>query len=318
MFYGSNLVTEGGISVGNLLAYYGLVILFYKNTETIVVSYQQAQKAYAAHLQVNDLKITQADPRFNAMQMPLVAHHNEPLLCCKNVNFYYNKRAAPVLKNINLNINTGQQIALVGTTGSGKSSLAKLLCGSYAPDQGNILLAGTNICSFSATDFYKNFAYVSQEIALFSGTLYENITLGHEKLSLHKINCALQQAGLQELIAQRGLHALVTENGDNFSGGEKQRLEIARALLLDTPILILDEATSALDLITEATIIDNLRRLSKTIIYVAHRLSTIQHCDVIYVLEHGRIIEQGSHQQLLQRQQRYFQLTQEEGSLNVC
>ncbi|MES2217889.1 MAG: cysteine peptidase family C39 domain-containing protein [Pseudomonadota bacterium] len=312
LYWGSVSVAQGSLSIGNLIAYYALLLIFSKNSEAILLVYKEGQKAYAAHLLINDLKNYPTDKRFETNQSPVVVDDSQPILKCVKVNFFYNKRSEPVLSNIELEVGPGQKIALVGATGSGKSTLAKLLCGLYAFDSGEILMSGNSIASFTELDFFKNFSYVSQEIALFSGTIYENLLLGQADIPLQKINHAIHQAGLLELIAQRGLHAQVAENGDNFSGGEKQRLEIARALLHDAPILILDEATSALDLATEAYIIENLRAMRKTIIYVAHRLSTIKHCDRIYVLEHGRIVEQGRHDQLLRNKQQYFQLTHEE------
>jgi ATP-binding cassette subfamily C protein len=316
--WGSSALIQESLSLGNLIAYYALLMLFCKNMQTMFQAYKDGQKAFVSHVKINDLKKYPEDKRFQLTEKSYSFNEEQPLIKCSNLNFYFNKHVAPTLKNIELEIKLGQQIAFVGATGSGKSTLAKLLCGLYAFEHGDIQLSGHSIAEFSAEDFFKYYSYVSQEISLFTGSIYENLTLGLSDVSLTKIATAIQNAGLQELINQRGLHSRVDENGDNFSGGEKQRMEIARALLHDAPILVLDEATSALDVATEAKIIANLRALNKTIIYVAHRLSTIQHCDTIYILNQGSIVEHGNHESLLIDKKHYFHLINQENSNSEC
>jgi ATP-binding cassette, subfamily C, bacterial len=307
LYWGAVRVADGYLSLGNLMAYYALHLAFCRNVDAILLALKEGQTAYAAHCRIDDIENYNEDERFKITKNNII-NIQEPLLTCKNLTFYYNKHSKPDLNNINLFISRSQQVAFVGTTGSGKSTLAKLLCGLYGSQQGEILLSGNNFANFAPADFSKYFAYVGQDVSLFAGTLYENLTLGCDEIHVDKITQAITTACLQDLLKIRGLYAAVMEGGNNFSGGEKQRIDIARALLQDTPILVLDEATSALDIHTEKLLISNLRNLNKTIIYVAHRLSTIQHCDQIFVLQNGCLVEQGVHEELLANKQKYYQL----------
>ncbi len=185
----------------------------------------------------------------------------------------------------------------------------------YEAHSGEIRIFGRPVASFTANQIANDISYVAQDVALFSGTIYENLTCWKNNITNAEITQAIQDTGLSLLIHHRGLHGRVEEYGKNFSGGEIQRIEIARALLQNTPILILDEATSALDSATEKAIISNLRRKNKTIIFVTHRLFTTQHCDQIFVFENGEIIERGNHAELMKIKNRYYHLFQSEISL---
>lgn len=207
-------------------------------------------------------------------------------------------------------IQGGEHVAFVGGTGSGKSTLAKLLCAFFQPNNGQIYISGRKLSDCSAEELARFIAYVSQDVTLFSGTILQNLTLWKDEISMEAVSRVIQDACLEELILAKGLYGEIEEGGRNLSGGEKQRIDIARALLQDTPILILDEATSALDVNTEAKLINNLRQLNKTIIFVAHRLSSIRHCHQIIVLKNGEIIERGNHEQLMARRQHYYLLQQ--------
>ena len=310
LYWGSLDVMKNVLSLGNLVAYYGLLLIFSRNMEVIIQSYKDGQTAFVSHLRISELKSYAQDARFHNPSYPIPCNSSKPIFKCIGLQFSYNKFSNPILQNINLEIAKGQQIAFVGATGSGKSTLAKLLCGFYQIDQGEIQLAGVDIAQLGSADFSRQISYVSQESSLLSGTIYENLTFGNLELTLEQINKVLHSVCLDKFISLHGLHARVGEGGANFSGGEKQRFEIARALLQDTPILLLDEATSALDVETENQVMANLRAMPKTIIYIAHRLSTIQQCDVIHVFERGMIVEQGSHQQLMDHQKAYYRLMQ--------
>jgi ATP-binding cassette subfamily C protein len=313
MYWGCVRAGSGVLSIGHLLSFYTLHLFFGQNIDAFVKTIQEGQGSYAAHLRINDIANYKKDQRFMLQAEPLSsAITGSPLLNCEGVSFFYNKHAVQTIINISMTINAGQQIALVGGTGSGKSSLVKLLCGLYQPKQGKIFLSGNDIATMDACMLARNFAYVAQSGTLFSGTLYDNLTLWKQDIPLTKIQQSIKAAGLEDLIAERSLYGKVLENGSNFSGGEIQRIDIARALLQETPILILDEATSALDIITERKIIDYLRQCNKTIIYIAHRLATVRHCDAIFVLENGSILEHGNHQELLALGGRYCQLINNE------
>ncbi len=322
-------VSGGIISVGNLIAYYGLHLFFTTNLNNLIQSFRDAQTAYASHIRINDYLQYQTDHRFEIYPSPQPSGRmgeqekvskfeaGPKMISGQNIDFYYDKNSNPTLQNISLEIRQGEHIALVGTTGSGKSTLAKLLAGLYLPNSGNIKLLSQDLSDLSVELIAKYIAYVNQEISLFCGTIYDNLNLCNHNPALENIYDAINDTCLTDLIASRNLYGAVEENGNNFSGGERQRIDIARALIQDTPILVLDEATSALDVITEQKLINNLRRKNKTIIFVAHRLSTVKHCNQILVINQGTIIERGDHQTLMQKKGHYYNLTNSENITNT-
>jgi ATP-binding cassette, subfamily B, bacterial len=222
----------------------------------------------------------------------------------RGVNFSY-APDEPVLRDIDIKIKAGATIAFVGQTGSGKSTVVKLLLRFYVPDSGEILLDGRPIDTISLESLRRRIGFVSQDVFLFQGTIRENIAYGSEGATLEQIQAAANSAEATEFIERlpNGLDTVVGERGQKLSGGQRQRLSIARALLKNPPILILDEATSAVDNETEAAIQRSLQRIShsRTTLVIAHRLSTIVHADCIYVIDRGRIVEQGAHDALLGR-----------------
>lgn len=227
------------------------------------------------------------------------------------VTFAYRDRP-PILKDLSLHIPAGQTIAIVGSTGSGKSTLVKLLLRLYEIESGSILLDGVDIRELRLRDLRRAIGWVSQDVFLFHGTVLENITYGTSEITLEQAIAAAQIAEAHEFIQQlpQGYDTIVGERGQKLSGGQRQRLAIARAILKDPPILILDEATSAVDNETEAAIQRSLEKITRnrTTIAIAHRLSTIRNADRIYVMEHGQIVEQGRHEDLLATQGIYTNL----------
>lgn len=232
-------------------------------------------------------------------------------LILEDVSFSYSD-GVPVLKNLNLNISPGESLGLVGGTGSGKSTLIKILQRFYDPTHGVVTLDGRNIKDYNLASLRSSIAVVSQEVYLFHGTVKENIRFAKPDASDEEIMRACVQACAEEFILSlpNGYDTYVGERGQKLSGGQKQRLSIARALIADAPIVVLDEATSAVDNVTEARLQKKLEDLlkGKTTIVIAHRLSTVIHCDRIVVLEHGSVSESGSHQELLQTQGLYYNL----------
>ena len=220
----------------------------------------------------------------------------------QDINFSYTA-GHPVLEDINLDIPASSTVAFVGQTGSGKSTLIKLLLRFYAPDSGHLLLDGEAVESLQLDNLRRSIGLVSQDVFLFHGTVRENIAYGTPGASFEQVKTAADAAEASEFIQAlpQGYETLVGERGQKLSGGQRQRLSIARALLKDPPVLILDEATSAVDNETEAAIQRSLLRIShtRTTLIIAHRLSTIVHADTIHVLDKGRIVESGTHQQLL-------------------
>jgi len=217
-----------------------------------------------------------------------------------------------VLNGINISVPRGQKLALVGGSGGGKSTLAKIIAFLYEPGKGEITFYGFNRQQLNLEDIRKFIAYVPQEIVLFEGSIYENIALGKSNATADEIITAAKDANLHQFVTSlpEGYDTKVGENGTKLSGGQRQRIAIARAFLKDAPLLILDEASSALDSDTESQIQHSLEKLSKgrTTVTVAHRLSTIYNADRILVLEKGVIVEQGTHSTLIEQGGRYSKL----------
>lgn len=234
-------------------------------------------------------------------------------LTFKNVTFTYQGREEPALRNLSFEVEKGKTVALVGRSGSGKSTIANLVTRFYDVDQGEILLDGINIQDYRLSSLRENCAVVSQQVHLFNDTIANNIAYAaKDKYSREEILKAAEDAYAMEFIEklEHGLDTVIGENGLSLSGGQRQRLAIARALLRNSPVLILDEATSALDTESERSIQLALEKLQKerTVIVIAHRLSTIENADEILVIEHGEIKERGTHQELLELEGAYKQL----------
>lgn len=227
-----------------------------------------------------------------------------------DVTFGYNALAAPVIRNLSFTVVPGRRVAIVGNSGSGKSTAGKLAAGLYAPTAGQVLLDGRPRDDLPRAVVAASVAYVDQDITLFEGTVRDNLTLWSDDVPDEVAVSALRDAALFDLIAARpgGLNSRVLEGGRNLSGGQRQRLELARALSIQPTLLILDEATSALDPETERTIADNLRRRGCGCLIIAHRLSTVRDADEIIVLDRGEVVERGRHAELLALDGRYAEL----------
>jgi ATP-binding cassette subfamily B protein len=229
----------------------------------------------------------------------------------KDVTFAYKGRTS-VIEHLSLSIPAGKTIAIVGSTGSGKSTLVKLLLRLYEVQEGTITLDGIELRQLQLRDLRRAIGLVSQDVFLFHGTVRENIAYGSFDATQSEVMAAADIAEAHDFISRlpQGYDTIVGERGQKLSGGQQQRVAIARAILKNPPILILDEATSAVDNETEAAIQRSLEKITKnrTTIAIAHRLSTVRNADCIYVMEHGKLVEQGRHEQLLEQQGIYASL----------
>lgn len=267
------------------------------------------QRAMASTNRVMNLLDTPIAIHSGHISLPVEKVRGEVEL--QNVTFAYNGRN-PVVKNLSLHIPAGKTIAIVGSTGSGKSTLVKLLLRLYEIHEGTITVDGIELRDLKLQDLRRAIGWVSQDVFLFHGTVAENIVYGCPEATTAEVIAAAQIAEAHDFIMQlpQGYETIVGERGQKLSGGQRQRLAIARAVLKNPPILILDEATSAVDNETEAAIQRSLEQITvnRTTIAIAHRLSTVRNADCIYVMEYGQLVEYGRHEQLLQQQGIYASL----------
>jgi len=265
--------------------------------------YANIQKAIGATENLMEI-VEQEDEGISSSVKPAISSRFRGDIEFKNVQFTYETRSdVPVLKNINFNISSGQQLAIVGPSGAGKSTITSLLLRFYNPINGEITIDGKDARSYDLTEYRSQFALVPQEVLLFNGTIKENIAYGRPGASDEDIMEAAKKANAFVFISSfpDEFETLVGERGVQLSGGQRQRIAIARAVLRDPAILILDEATSSLDSESESLVQQALEDLMKgrTSVVIAHRFSTIRNADKIVVLEDGKIIESGNHEELL-------------------
>jgi NHLM bacteriocin system ABC transporter peptidase/ATP-binding protein len=303
-------VIEGSITLGTLIAFQYLVSMFFNSVNQIINLGGLYQEAKADIERLDDVMKYPVDSCFSEetsshSDIKNSAKVNLPpkltgYLELKNVTFGYSPLEPPLISNFSLKVKPGGRVALVGTSGSGKSTIAKLVAGLYEPWEGDILFDGIPIKSLPRDIFVNSLAVVSQDIFLCEGSIKDNITMWDNTIPQNDIVAAAKDAAIHEVIAERhdGYSSEVSENGNNFSGGQRQRLEIASAFASNPSIMVLDEATSALDPQTEKNIGDNLRKRGCTCLLIAHRLSTIRDCDEIIVLHHGKVVQRGTHDEL--------------------
>lgn len=299
IWYGTRLIHQGSMSMGDLTSFLMLTIFIGASIGSIADLYAQIQKAIGATEKLMEiLDEDTEDFTEGEIKQPI-----NGTITFKKLSFNYPNRAdVEVLKNINLTINHGEQVALVGASGAGKSTITQLLMRFYQNYSGSLLIDNKEITSMDLTALRKQIAIVPQDILLFGGTIKENIAYGNPDASDKEIEYAAQQANAHDFISEfpESYQTLVGERGIQLSGGQRQRIAIARAILKDPKILILDEATSALDSKSESLVQEALDKLMKerTSVVIAHRLSTVRQADKIYVLEKGSIVESGNHEEL--------------------
>ena len=294
------LIMNNRFTIGMLLAFGGFLTAFSKPARKIIAAGESAGELRCDIERIGDVMNYPEDTRYEADDKREYDKLSGSIEL-SGVTFGYSPLDEPLIKNFSMKASPGQRIAIVvGASGCGKSTVAKLIAGLYKPSSGSILFDGKPIDKIDKAEFTGSVAVVDQEVTLFADSVASNIKMWDNSIEDFEMILACRDAGLHDMITERdgGYNCEVYENGKNFSGGEKQRLEIARALAQDPTIIVMDEATSALDSVTEHEVIKSISERGITCIIIAHRLSAIRDCDNIIVMENGTVAESGTHDEL--------------------
>lgn len=311
---GALFIINGEMTVGMLMAFQGFLNQFLLPISALTRTNQLMMSAESSAKRVNEVFDIPTDVSGTIELVPaeeLGKLKGEIEL--RNVSFGYDRNVPPLIENLSLHILPGKSIALVGGSGSGKSTLANLITGLYQPWSGEILYDGRRKDEINRYSFFNSLSVVNQDIVLFEGTIADNIKMWDDVTEDFAMVLAANSAQIHQEIASRpgGYDSPVIGGGSNFSGGQRQRIEIATAIAKEPTIMVMDEATSALDPITEMKVMQSIKDQGITTVIVAHRLSTIRDCDEILVLDHGRIIDRGTHDELmLHKEGLYYKLMQ--------
>lgn len=308
MFIGASLVMDGKITLGSLMAFKSLSGYFMDPIGRLIGLQLRIQEADISLKRISEIyEVEKEQTSEDKIKIESINSDIE----FKNITFRYGNRT-PVLKDVSIKIPKGKKVALVGASGSGKTTLSKLLLKYYTPEDGKIKIGDYDIEELDLYSLRRSIAYVPQNIELFSGTIKENILLGSFNTTQKELRHACENAGCSDFINRLPgkYNTFLDEAGGGLSGGERQRLAFARALVKKSNFLILDEATSNLDFISESKIYNTLfvKDKNTTMMIIAHRLSTIRSCDIIYVLDKGKVVEVGDHETLLNKKGYYYKL----------
>jgi len=310
LWFGAHLVMDGKLTVGQLIAFQMLSGRVSDPVLRLVQNWQDFQQVGLSIARLGDIFNTQPEPAMNANKARLPSIRGQMKM--EGVRFRYRLDGPEVLRNINLDIAPGMTVGIVGRSGSGKSTLAKLLQRLYIPESGRILIDGVDISLADPAWLRRQIGVVLQENFLFNASVRDNVAIHYPSADMEQIVRVAQLAGAHDFILEmpEGYDTMVGEKGTFLSGGQRQRIAIARALLMNPRLLIFDEATSALDYESERIIQGNLNKIcqGRTVLIIAHRLSTLRHARKIIVLERGELVESGSHEELMGKEGLYHYL----------
>lgn len=308
---GGCLVIRGNLTAGMLVAFNSLLGSFMAPVKELLQFAQKIQTVKADMSRVDDiLRYSEDEVYANRPDSRVGGRKLSGEIELRDIAFGYSRLEPPLVEHFDFHLGSGRSIAFVGASGSGKSTVSKIISGLYLPWQGEILVDDVPLKNVGPEIISASISTVSQDITLFSGTVKENITMWNSSIRDEDIIRAAKDACIHDVITKKpgAYEYRLTEGGRNLSGGQRQRLEIARALVTNPTILVMDEATSALDVITEKEIVDNIRRRGCTCIIVAHRLSAIRDCDQIIVMDQGKIVQRGTHETLVNQPGHYQRL----------
>lgn len=313
LMIGGLRAVEGHLSVGLLVAFQALVTSFTAPITRLNGVAGRIQDFAADLARLRDVENFPVDSRYSRREAAASTRRLKGHVELDHVTFGYSPLDPPLLKGFSLVVGPGQQVALVGGSGSGKSTVSRLVSGLYTPWEGAIRIDGMPLRDLPRGALAASVSFVDQDVFLFEGTVRDNVALWDPSVPDEAVVAALRDAAVLDVVARRpgGIHSRVEQDGRNFSGGQRQRLEIARALVRRPSVMVLDEVTSALDAVTEQVIIDNLRRRGCACVVIAHRLSTVRDSDEIVVLDRGTVVERGRHEELLAAQGPYADLVRE-------
>ncbi|HEX2653087.1 MAG TPA: type I secretion system permease/ATPase, partial [Xanthobacteraceae bacterium] len=310
LYFGAYLVMDGSLSVGGLIAFNMMAGRVAQPVLRLAQLWQDFHQARISIARLGDILNTTPEPTYNPTRAALPAIRGD--VTFEHVTFRYRLDGPEILHDVNLHIPAGQMVGIVGPSGSGKSTLTKLVQRLYVPESGRVMVDGTDLAMVDVAWLRRQVGAVLQENVLFNRSIRDNISLVDPAMSMDQVIAASQLAGAHDFIIElpNGYDTIVGERGGSLSGGQRQRIAIARALVTNPRILIFDEATSALDYESERIVQDNMRKIAegRTVLIIAHRLSTVRRADRIITIERGRIVEDGTHDDLIRATGRYATL----------